>query len=101
MAGAMNKVERDQHRRRMKHPHTRVRMTEIDLAKLSNLAHKLIGVTFDTELNDELAALTIEEGRALDAMAFECVGCEMWFAAHERKTVKDKWYCGDCAKDET
>jgi len=75
----------------------------IDLAKLSNLAHRLIGLTVvDAETNDELAALTAEEGRALDAMAFECVGCELWFAAHERKVVGkgEKWMCRECAKDE-
>lgn len=99
----MNKIERDQYRRRAKHPHTRIRTTEIDLAKLSALAHKLIGLTVvDAETNDELAALTIEEGRTLDAMAFECVGCELWFAAHERKVVgkAEKWMCRECAKGE-
>jgi hypothetical protein len=71
----------------------------VDLAKLRTLAHRLITVTVDTDLNDQLADLTIAEGRALDAMAFECVGCELWYAAHERKVVKEKWLCRECARE--
>lgn len=77
--------------------------TRADLGKLHRLAQKLIGLTVvDAETNDELAALTIEEGRALDAMAFECVGCELWFAAHERKVVgkAERWLCQECARKE-
>lgn len=109
----MNKIERDQYRRAAKHPHTRITTVvtgprpyhvatpkKIDLSKVRDLGHKLIGLTVvDADTGDELAALTIEEGKALDAIAFECVGCELWFAAHERNVVNEKWVCRDCVRD--
>ena len=114
----MNKIELAQHRRYAKHRHTRITVIEVeagprpyhaatpkrvDLPKVRDLGHKLIGLTVvDAETNDELAALTIEEGRALDAIAFECNECELWFAAHERKVVgkAERWLCRECAQGE-
>lgn len=73
--------------------------TDLDLAKLSRLADRLVCETLiNADLNDELAALTIAEGRALDALAFECVECELWYKANERKVVHDRWLCRECAK---
>jgi hypothetical protein len=69
-----------------------------DLAKVSRLADKLIGAgIIGADLNDELSDLNIEEAKRLDVFAFECVGCELWFAATERCEVDDKWYCPQCA----
>lgn len=70
-----------------------------NLAKVASLARKLIGTTGDTEVLDEVNDLSREESRALDALAFKCVKCDWWFAAHERKTVNDEWMCDGCADE--
>lgn len=67
-------------------------------AKVQALAAKLIGTTGEG-LTDDLADLTTDECASLDVIAFECVGCNWWFAAHERVVVNDEWYCDGCAEE--
>lgn len=69
-----------------------------DIAKAAAIAHKLIGPVGSIKLTDAINDLTLDETRALDAIAFECVGCGWWFAVHERHEVKDVWLCAECAK---
>jgi hypothetical protein len=75
--------------------------TRPDLAKVARLADRIIGSPMvGSTLVDSLDELSAAEGRALDALAFECVGCNWWFAAHERNEIHDEWYCAQCAKEE-
>lgn len=67
-------------------------------AKVQELARKLIG-TCGTELIDEISDLERGECRQLDTLAFACTGCGWWFAAAERKTVEDEWFCVECEKE--
>jgi formylmethanofuran dehydrogenase subunit E len=70
-----------------------------DIAKVKKLADKLIGTAGDTEIEDQVNELSPDELRVLDALAFRCVRCEWWFAAHERVVVNDEWMCDACADD--
>ena len=63
------------------------------------LANKLIGTTGTTDVLDAVNDLSRDELRVLDVLAFKCVRCEWWFAAHERVTVNDEWMCDACADD--
>jgi hypothetical protein len=61
------------------------------------LARKLIGTVGETDLIDEIEALTDLECKQLDIMAFECFKCGWWFARHERHDLPGGWACGECA----
>ncbi len=71
-----------------------------DIAKVKRLADKIIGTCMvGSTLVDAVHNLSREELKVLDALAFECVGCNWWFAACEREEVNDEWFCCGCAED--
>ena len=71
-----------------------------DIAKVKRLADRLIGTpNLGTTLSDQIDALSLAESKVLDALAFKCEQCEWWFAARERKIVKDKGLCEECARE--
>jgi hypothetical protein len=75
-------------------------VTGVNIAKVKRLADRIIGTcVVGSTLVDQVDNLSREEGKVLDVFAFKCVGCEWWFAAHERETVNDEWMCYGCAED--
>lgn len=69
-------------------------------AKIYALAHRLIGTSGHTEI-DEISDLERWELRQLDVIAFACTKCDYWFAAAERVEVGvgKEWFCKECARE--
>ena len=68
-------------------------------AAIREIARRLIGTTGDADIEDEIEALTLDETRILDTMAFRCKGCEWWVDKNECVEINANWYCVQCAPD--
>lgn len=68
-------------------------------SKIVALADKLVaGFGTDLELANTMEEMSIEDARKLDALVFECQGCNHWFRQCDNATPDAaEWYCGECA----
>lgn len=48
---------------------------------------------------DEVEALSLDECKVLDSMAFECSHCNQWYAVADRtEDSAGQWCCTDCER---
>jgi hypothetical protein len=66
-------------------------------SKIRTLADKLMATCQPNEYWEEVDELSKDECVTLDAIVFECQGCNHWFSASERHEGSNaQWYCKDC-----
>lgn len=60
------------------------------------VADKLLSSNSPNDHWEEVDALSRNECLALDAIAFECQTCNLWFSVQARSERDGQFYCADC-----